>query len=343
MPSDDDQPARVARVLGERSPVPAAVAQSAPAALEAPEAQDAAIIGNVNVDILLWPAAAVPPPGQEWVIEAAHVRPGGAAANAALTMAGLGAHPRLIGCVGEDGLGRDLLASLPRAGTGHEVAVIGGTQTGVSVAFQAPGRDRSFLIALGSLARFGVADIPADAAASGRLLLCGYFTLPMLRGWPTADLLARARAAGTTTFLDTGWDPLGWPPDVRAEVTALLPMVDVFLPNAQEARALTGIEDPGLAARAIRGSSGGGVIVKLGAAGCLALGSDGRELRVPAPAVTVTDATGAGDALNGALLSALAAGAAWEDAVSFAVRAASAVVARPSHARYPRMADVPPN
>lgn len=306
-------------------------------------APQAAIIGNVNVDVLLWPVDAVPPPGQEWVVQTCNVRPGGAASNAALTMAGLGARPRLIGCVGDDWFGRELLADLGRAGLAQEVAVIGGTPTGISIAFEAPGRDRSFLIALGSLARFGTAAIPADAATAGQLLLCGYFTLPLLRGEPTADLLARARATGTTTFLDTGWDPQGWPAGVRAEIIDLLPLVDVFLPNAQEARALTGIEDPGEAARAIRGWSGGAVVVKLGAAGCLALDPGGRELRVPAPAVSVTDATGAGDALNGAMLAALAGGAAWAKALSFAVRTASTVAARPSGARYHDLAEVPPN
>jgi sugar/nucleoside kinase (ribokinase family) len=300
------------------------------------------IIGNVNMDVLMWPVDAVPPPGEEWVVESVRVRPGGAAVNAALTMAGLGARPRLIGCVGDDGLGQELLSALTRAGVGHEVAVMPGTPTGVSVAFEAPGRDRSFLIALGSLARFSPAAIPKDAGEAGRLLLCGYFTLPLLRGEPTADLLTRARAAGTSTFLDTGWDPGGWPAAVRAEIIDLLPLVDVFLPNAQEARALTGADDPREAASAIHGRSGGAVVVKLGAAGCLALDAGGRESRVPAPAVKVTDATGAGDALNGALLAALAEGIPWDEALAFAVRAASTVAARPSSARYPARAEVLP-
>ena len=303
----------------------------------------AAIIGNVNMDVLMWPVDAVPPPGEEWVVESARVRPGGAAVNAALTMAGLGVSPRLIGCVGDDGPGQELLSALIRAGVEHEVAVIPGTPTGVSVAFEAPGRDRSFLIALGSLAHFSTAAIPADAGQAGRLLLCGYFTLPLLRGGPTVDLLTRARAAGTPTFLDTGWDPEGWSAAVRAEIADLLPLVDVFLPNAQEARALTGAEDPREAARAIHNTSGGAVVVKLGAAGCLAVDAGGRELRVPAPAVEVTDATGAGDALNGALLAALAEGIPWEEALSFAVRAASTVAARPSNARYPARAEVLPS
>lgn len=300
------------------------------------------IVGNANMDVLIWPVAAIPPPGEESVVESVRVRPGGGAVNAALTMAGLGAPPRLIGCVGDDGFGQDLLSALTRAGVEHEVAVIPGTPTGVSVAFEAPGRDRSFLIALGSLAHFSPAAIPADVGQAGRLLLCGYFTLPRLRGAPTVDLLTRARAAGTSTFLDTGWDPEGWPAAVLAEIAGLLPLVDVFLPNAQEARALTGAGDPSEAARAIHGRSGGAVVVKLGAAGCLAIDAGGQELRVPAPAVKVTDATGAGDALNGALLAALAGGISWEEALSFAVRAASTVAARPSHARYPARAEVLP-
>ncbi len=301
-----------------------------------------AIVGNVNVDVLMWPVAAVPPPGEEWVIDTIRVRPGGAAANAALTMAALGVRPRLIGCVGDDPLGRELLGELARAGVAQEVAVTAGSPTGLCVAFEAPGRDRSFLISLGSLAAFGPGEIPEDVSAAGRLLLCGYFTLPMLRGKPAADLLIRARAEGTVTFMDTGWDPQGWPPDVRNEIAGLLPLVDVFLPNAQEARALTGLDDPGEAARALRRASGCAVVVKLGAAGCLALDAAGGESRIPAPVVSVTDATGTGDALNGALLAALTEGSGWEEALSFAVRTASTVAARPSSARYPARAEVLP-
>ena len=87
----------------------------------------------------------------------------------------------------------------------------------------------------------------------------------------------------------------------------LLPSVDVFLPNEVEACALADRPgDAAQAARALQVVSGGWVVVKLGPRGCLAVGPDGTEIAVPAPAVTVADTTGAGDAFNAGLVHALA-------------------------------------
>jgi ribokinase len=74
-------------------------------------------------------------------------------------------------------------------------------------------------------------------------------------------------------------------------------------------------------------------VVKLGGDGCHAAGPAGAEHAVPAPAVTATDSTGAGDAFNAGLMRALAAGEAWPDALHAATGLASALVARQSGAR----------
>ena len=82
----------------------------------------------------------------------------------------------------------------------------------------------------------------------------------------------------------------------------------LLLPNADEARALTGEADPERAARRSRPAAGE-VVVTLGADG--ALWTDGeRVLRAPprSPA-TVVDTTGAGDAFAAGLLAARAGGA----------------------------------
>ncbi len=80
----------------------------------------------------------------------------------------------------------------------------------------------------------------------------------------------------------------------------------MFLPNEAEARAIAGDGDVRSAARTLQGASGGWVVVKLGARGCLAVGPDGAELSASAPAVAVAaDTTGAGDAFNAGLVTAL--------------------------------------
>jgi sugar/nucleoside kinase (ribokinase family) len=299
------------------------------------------VIGNVNIDLLVWPAAELPPPGAEVQVETIGMRAAGSAGNSALAVARLGHVPRLAGCVGGDHFGRFILEELAAAGIEEGVAVMSEESTGITIAFQSPGRDRSFLTLLGSLEAFGAPMVPEETLDAEFVLFCGYFTLPALRGEPTLGLLQRVRAAGGRTFFDSDWDPDGWTQESREEIANLLPLVDVFLPSEDEARGLTGLEDPVAAARKLQQISGGRVVVKLGQDGCVALGP-GEEYRVPAPSVRVSDTTGAGDSFNGGLMYALASGAEWPEALRFASRLASTVVSRSSENRYPTLEEVIP-
>ena len=158
----------------------------------------------------------------------------------ALALAALGAPHRLYGAVGDDDAGRWVASELQRLGLAGDVLVVEGQATGISIALEAPGRERAFLTAHGVLTDYTLADIPACAVSADLVLLTGYFSLPGLRGAGTRELLERARSAGACTFFDTGWDPAEWEGDAVREVLDLLPLVDVFLPNEPEALALTG-------------------------------------------------------------------------------------------------------
>jgi ribokinase len=97
------------------------------------------------------------------------------------------------------------------------------------------------------------------------------------------------------------------------------------VPNALEAAALSGEDDPGRAGRALHARTGAPVLVTLGADGALLVDGDAATA-LPAPAVEVVDTTGAGDVLCGVLAAGLAAGERLEDAARRAVEAASASV-----------------
>jgi sugar/nucleoside kinase (ribokinase family) len=199
------------------------------------------VIGNVNADLIVRDASELPPPGQEWTVDAVTLRPGGAAANCGLALAALGATPRVVASVGGDPIGALLLGQLTAGGveTG-DIQVEAGQATGVSIAFEAPGRDRSFLTALGCLATFDASTVPDEALAARFVLLGGIFLLPALGGSGAAGLLRRAKANGAVTCFDPGWDPEGWTPQTLAELSSAFASVDVFLPNEAEAAAITG-------------------------------------------------------------------------------------------------------
>jgi sugar/nucleoside kinase (ribokinase family) len=294
------------------------------------------VIGCVQADVVMSPVTDLPPAGATLLTEQLSIRVGGAGANAALALAEAGMQVRLMGCVGEDQLGQWMLEQLAPAGLADELSVVSGEPSGLTVALESPQRDRTFLTYLGVNARWEPAMIPGDALDCENLLFCDYFVAPSLQAQAARGLLERARGHGARTFFDTAWDPGGFTAPTRAEVLELLPWVDVFLPNEAEACALADLS-PGSApeaARSLRLASGGWVVVKLGERGCLAVGPDGTELAVRAPAVEVADTTGAGDAFNAGLVHSLSDGASWPDALGAAARFASTIISRPSHERH---------
>lgn len=301
----------------------------------------ATVIGCVQADIVMSPVTELPPSGATLLIERMSIRVGGAGANAALAFAEVGFPVRLMGCVGEDQLGDWMREELAAAGLADELAVLAGQPTGLTLALESDRRDRTFLTHLGVNADWEPAMIPADALESENLLLCDYFVVPGLQGEAARSLLEAARAAGGRTFFDTAWDPDGFPPATRTTIQDLLASVDVFLPNEAEACVLAGVPagPPLEAARTLQRHGGGWIVVKLGARGCLAVGPDGVEHSAPAPAVTVADTTGAGDAFNAGLIRALSEGAPWPAALDAATRFASMIISRPSHNRYPPLVD----
>jgi argininosuccinate lyase len=293
------------------------------------------VIGGVQVDVVIVPVRELPPQGQTLLVEEVSMRVGGAAANAALALAETPMSVRLMGCVGDDHLGDWLVEELGALGLGGELHVVGAGATGLTVALEAPERDRTFLTHLGVNAGWELAMIPRGAVSTNNLLVCDYFLAPALRGDPTRELLERARGHGARTFFDTAWDPGDWPEPTRQEVLELLPHVDVFLPNEAEARAASGERDSHeRAARALQAVSGGWVVVKLGSRGCFAAGPGGIELSASAPAVQIVDTTGAGDAFNAGLIAALAEGQGWPSALEAATALASRIIARPSGERH---------
>lgn len=293
------------------------------------------VVGNVQMDVLASPVTAMPRPGGDDIIDTIAVRPAGAAGNVSLALAALGVKHRLFGAVGDDQAGLWVADALRRAGVGDDLQVVQGEATGISIALEAPARERAFLTAHGVLTNYHESDVPEAAVTADLVLLTGYFSLPGLRGAGTRRVLERARAQGAVTAFDTGWDPEDWGGSAVDEVLSMLPLVDIFLPNEPEALALAGTSDAGKAAGFLQRHCAGWVVVKLGERGLLARGPAAQELEIAAPPVVALDTTGAGDSLAAGILAELSMGTDMSVALATGIRVASTVVGRPSSDRYP--------
>src|SRR5262245_3911904 len=230
------------------------------------------VIGCVQVDLVLTPVDALPPAGASAFVDEMSLHVGGAGANTALALAEVGVTPRLVGAVGDDHFGRWILDRLAAFDLADDVYVDPVAPTGLTVAAEAPHRERAFLTYLGVYNSADEAIVPPESLAAGHVLLCDYFCAPPLRGEPTRRLLAAARDHGATTYFDTAWDPGGFPQATREELYTILPLVDVFLPNEAESWGLGGGDKVSKAGRGLRKRPGGWAVVRLGAAGCMPFG-----------------------------------------------------------------------
>lgn len=299
-----------------------------------------AVIGCTSVDVLVRGVDELPEPGTDNTVDEVSVRAAGPALNVAFVIHALGDGPAAcFGALGDDGLSRLVLGECAARGLPTDgLARRPGERTGVSVALESPRRERAFLTDLAAAAHLDESTLPRSFADYSDVLLAGYFVAPLLRGEPSRRILARARTDGARTLLDPGWDTDSWTTGGADEIHRLLTHVDYFLPNADEVTALTGEADPVAGGRELAKSTAVGVVVKAGPDGAWWIARDGDPVHVPAPRVPVVDTTGAGDALNAGLIVGLRRGLSAQDSVILGVRTASAIVGRPSAARWDPLA-----
>lgn len=254
---------------------------------------------------------------------------GGSAANVAAWLAATGAHVVFVARRGDDPLGRTAEADLSEAGVRCRFVVDPDRPTGTCVVVS-DGSARSMFPDRGANSGWRTTDIPADLDAS-ITHVSGY---PLLSDeWrPLAAALSAARAKGSAVSVDPSSaaliDEIG-----PAEFFARTGQLDLLKPNRDEARALTGLDDPEAAGRQLL-SVADKVVVTLDRDGALLLDRSGTRMHAPAPQVDVVDTTGAGDAFTAGLLSAWLHGDGPKRLLDEATRTAAAclgvVGARPS-------------
>ncbi|MGI8742395.1 MAG: carbohydrate kinase family protein [Bryobacteraceae bacterium] len=271
--------------------------------------------GNVVLDILVRPVVE-PGWGKTTWVEAIEQQLGGNGANTSYTLALLGVPARLLSAVGEDAFGERALALLTSAGVETRRITRSTEPTPSTVVLIRPDGARALLHRPGASLQAFASPIelaPGLIDGCSRFHLANVFALPKLQPY-AADLLRRARMAGLSTSLDTGWDAQGrW----MASLGECLQYIDLLFVNQDEARQLSGVGDPEQAARILQDQGARDVIVKLGADGCLVAAAK-EHFWAGAFRVPVVDTTGAGDCFAGGFLAALQRAFNYQDAARFA-------------------------
>lgn len=274
---------------------------------------DVIVVGELNVDLILNQIAEFPQIGKEILAQDMALTLGSSSAIFASNLSSLGADVLFKGAIGNDMFGDFVISEL--SGRGVDTSAIIRNQqlkTGATVAINV-GNDRAMVTYPGAMEHYGADEVDQDLLSRAKHLhISSIFLQPALaRNLHT--LLAKAKSCNLTTSLDTQWDPAEkW----AIDLPALLPLVDVFLPNEAEIKALT--NQPTVdAALAHIGTHANTVVVKLGDQGSVAF-RDGVKTHVAAYLNNaVVDAIGAGDSFNAGFIHRYLSGAVLEDCQRF--------------------------
>jgi 2-dehydro-3-deoxygluconokinase len=229
--------------------------------------------------------------------------------------------------VGDDEFGRMLLALWRSEGVDtRAVAIDPQAHTGVYFVTHGPqGHVFSYLRAGSAASRLRPEELPLELLRGARFVHASGISMAISASACDAVLAAfeQARAAGAKIAFDSNLRLKLWPlARARALIGAAVRLADYFFPSLEDARALSGLDEPDAIVDWAHALGAKAVFLKLGAHGVIV--SDGaRRQRLAGFAVQAVDATGAGDCFCGAALARLAAG----DSVFEAARYANAAAA----------------
>lgn len=267
------------------------------------------VVGSLNMDLIVR-APRIPQPGETIIGSGFHVAPGGKGANQAVAAARLGARVSLVGRVGQDSFGADLLDNLKEAGVDHTyVTQDHDAASGVALIEVDDAGQNSIIVASGANMRLSPANVEAaEAVIAGADILLLQLESPLETVARAAQL---ARAHQVTVILN--------PAPAQPLPVELLSAVNILVPNESETAILTGLpvgnqSEIEAAGARLRDLGVETLILTLGERGAMLVTAEGSQLFPPFQ-VTPVDTTAAGDAFVGGLAVALAEGLSLPEAI----------------------------
>jgi sugar/nucleoside kinase (ribokinase family) len=268
-------------------------------------------LGRIYCDMVFRGLDGMPQLGRELFARDFALTPGGGALITAAHLAARGRQSALVARFGTDALSQALSVQIESLGLDlqfldrHETA---GPQLTVVMVHDG---DRAFLSRRAGHARPKGFETSLDWSEAAHLHIAEYATLHEM-----PDAISAAKARGLTVSLDPSWDDELIRDPMFFERSA---GADIFLPNMEEATALTGKDEPE-AALAILRQHFPIVALKCGGDGAI-LAAEGRTIHLPSPRVEVVDTTGAGDAFNAGFIHAWLSGTGFDDCLAAAIDA----------------------
>lgn len=258
---------------------------------------DVSMSGEINLDLIMYGLAEEMPLDRELLAKGFSFTLGSSSAILAHNLAALGMKVGFATKVGSDPLGAIALDRLREKGVDvSHPSCVPGEQTGLTILLH-HGRTRHILTYLGVMEQMNASELDLDYLASSRHFHISSLFLQKALQPDLPTICRELKRRGLSLSLDTNDDPedrWGHPLD------ELLSLVDILLPNEDEARRIAGTKDldRAIARLAERVPV---VAVKCGPRGSIV--QSGRQRWVVPPLkVEPLDTVGAGDSFNAGFL-----------------------------------------
>ncbi len=281
------------------------------------------VVGSFNMDLVIR-TPRQPIPGEVIEAEAFLQVPGGKGANQAVAAARMGAPVAVLGCIGKDTIGHALLENLISEGIDTKTIMKAtGINTGLGFITAAPNGHITNVYVPGANKRLEMKfAVQAWHKHQPVDILVTQLQNPLESVLAVCKL---ASQAGKKVILN--------PSPARDFDDALLPYVDILVPNQSNASRLTDVDIVSTktaekAARKLIARGAKNVIVTLGDKGALIVTTDGGSTYIPEVPIKIVDTTAAGDAFIAALATALWEKRSLNSAVRMAVAAGAITVSR---------------
>jgi ribokinase len=226
------------------------------------------------------------------------MNPGGKGANQAVAAARLGAHVQMVGCVGKDSFGKDILEHLQDEGVDvSNVEPVTDISTGTATIIVS-NQDNSIIVVPGANNHVTASFVNSkrDVIADSDILIL-QLEIPLEAVQKAVEI---AKENGVTVILN--------PAPMQQLPSELIKDVDYLTPNEHEQMLLKKERS--------EEELEGKLIVTKGSEGVSILEA-GKEINIPAYKINVVDTTGAGDAFNGGLALALIKGFTLSEACKY--------------------------
>lgn len=258
---------------------------------------DVTIAGELNLDLILYGLPEILEPERELLANDMMLTLGSSSAIVAHNLASLGSKVGFISCIGDDQFGQMALERLSAAGVDISKVskIFGSVKTGLTVLLQ-HNKWRNILTYPGTIFDLKLEHLDFDYLTSSRHFHFSSYYLQRGLQSHVVDLFKKLRSKGVTISLDCNDDP----DDEWGGLEAVLPHVDIFLPNEREATRIAGTENVEAAIDKLAAMVPL-LVVKLGSKGALA--RRGKE-QVSSSGVKVDliDPVGAGDSFDAGFL-----------------------------------------